>query len=44
MEKMKLLGRGNRSFKYNFPTSFLVLPNLEIKIIFKGVGFVIPKL
>jgi hypothetical protein len=43
MKKMKLLGREKKSIEKNFPTSFLVLPNLEDEILFKGVGFVIPK-
>jgi hypothetical protein len=36
MEKMKLLGREKKSFKYNFPIFSLVLPNLEDEILFKG--------
>jgi hypothetical protein len=35
--------REKKSIEKNFPTSFLVLPNLEDEILFKGVGFVIPK-
>jgi hypothetical protein len=36
MVKMKLLGREKKSYEYNFPTSSLVAPNLEVEIIFKG--------
>jgi hypothetical protein len=36
MAKMRLLGREKKSFKWNFPTSSLVLHNLEDKILFKG--------
>jgi hypothetical protein len=43
MVKKKLLGREKKSYEYNFPTSSLVHHNLEVEIIFKGVGFVIPK-
>jgi hypothetical protein len=43
MVKMKLLRR-EKSYKLNFPTSSLVPLNLEVEIIFKGVGFVIPNL
>jgi hypothetical protein len=31
-----LLGREKKSFELNFPTFFLVLPNLEDEILFKG--------
>jgi hypothetical protein len=34
--KMKLVGREKTSFESNFPTSSLVLPNLEDEILFKG--------
>jgi hypothetical protein len=34
--KMKLLGRENKRYELNFPTSSLVPLNLEVKIIFKG--------
>jgi hypothetical protein len=36
MVKMMLLGKEKKSFEYNFPTSSLVLPNLEDEILFKG--------
>jgi hypothetical protein len=41
---MRLLGKEKKSYEYIFPTSLLVLPNLEDEIIFKGVGFLIPSL
>jgi hypothetical protein len=41
---MRLLGKEKKSYEYIFPTSLLVLPNLEDEIIFKGVGFLIPNL
>jgi hypothetical protein len=41
--KMKLLGREKKNYENNFHTSSLVHLNLEVEIIFKGVGFVIPK-
>jgi hypothetical protein len=44
MVKMRLPGREKKSYEQNFLTSFLVHPNLEVEIIFKGVGFVIPYL
>jgi hypothetical protein len=43
MENRKLLGREKKSFEYNFSIFFLVLPNLEDEILFRGVGFIITK-
>jgi hypothetical protein len=42
MVKMKLLGREKKNYGYIIPTSFLVHLDLEVEIIFKGVGFVNP--
>jgi hypothetical protein len=42
--KTKLLEKEKKSFESNFPIFSLVLPILEDEILFKGVGFVIPKL
>jgi hypothetical protein len=44
MVKTKLLEREKKSSELKFPISSLVPLNLEVEILFKGVGFVIPTL
>jgi hypothetical protein len=41
--KMGLLVSEKKSFESNFPIFSLVISNLEDEILFKGVGFIIPK-
>jgi uncharacterized membrane protein YhdT len=44
MQKMKPSRSKEMNCKYNFPIFFVVRHNLAVKIIFKGIGFVNPKI
>jgi hypothetical protein len=44
MQKMKPPGSKKMNYEYNFPIFFVVCHNLAVEIIFKGIGFVNPKI